>query len=626
MPNIRRRRPTDKKKKSKFEDRKPKNFKKKRSDLTETSTPKKRIHGKRPSQGARPQKRQSQKVIRDPFLCYIEEVDGEIILRSTNKKINYTTKLPNQDSYRKLINNLAWVEVYDKDKLPKIFELPHQVNQLNEIYKISIESHQLPHEFSKEALKEVKELEPFKSSKSRTDFTHLPFVTVDGADAKDFDDAVYAAPDDDPRNKGGWNIKIAIADVAHYVAKGSALDRDALERGNSVYFPGFVVPMLPERLSNDLCSLRPNEIRPTLVASLKISQEGGILKSFFDRGIIRSHERLTYVETHDRFEKQSGKFLKEINNLYGAFKSLYHHRTGRDTLDLDMPEQEFMLNQKGEIYDISLKDRLDSHRLIEEFMIAANIAAAKTLSKRKAHCLFRNHEAPPQEKFDDMLALLKNFGLAVPAKAKASAEFFNKVLHTASTDKVGDNMKELIQLTILRSQSQAKYQTDNLGHFGLDLDYYGHFTSPIRRYSDLIVHRLLIDNLKLGEGGAKYDDLEKLNDIADHINQTERNAFKAEMSTKDRLLAHYLQDKTGQKFDGRIMGLNRFNLYVSLPEMKAEGVLPIENMPKDRYFFDMKNSELKGRNTRRSFKTGDQIKVIIDQTDPIRGAILLKLI
>ena len=584
------------------------------------SAPKKHF---RKSTGRPPKKSFDQnKSIPDTALAYVVKRNGDLYLTSTNKKNRFEFELPNTPENLALVNHLVVLDFSTNKPIPDIKEKVHQLGALKDFYRIAVEQFELPHQFNPPLLKETEELHALDEKATyRKDYTALPFVTIDGEDAKDFDDAVYAIPDKNPSNPNGWHIKVAIADVSYYVRPNSELDKEAFLRGNSVYFPGTVIPMLPEVLSNDLCSLRPHQNRPTLIAHIDINDKGHLLKFKFDRGLIKSIERLTYTETQKRFDAQKGENLQEINALYGAYHALKRNREQRDTLDLNMPEHEFSLNAAGEIQNISVKKQLESHVLIEEFMIAANIAAAKTLSLKQSLCLYRCHDHPPEEKFSDFLILLKNLGIPYKKNPKASAHFFHKLLET----KLNEGQRDLLQQMILRSQSQASYTIENIGHFGLALEHYCHFTSPIRRYADLIVHRLLIHTLNLGVGGYAYKDPEELDDMASHINITERQAFKAEMSTDDRLIAHYMQHQVGKKFKGRISGMNRFNLFIYIPELGAEGVLPIENMPKDKYHYDVKHKELKAMRSRKSYALGQNLMVTIDQSDEIRGTITMKL-
>jgi ribonuclease R len=458
----------------------------------------------------------------------------------------------------------------------------------------------------------------------RRDLRELPFVTIDGADARDFDDAVLAEPDD--AEKGGWHISVAIADVAHYVRPGSPLDREALARGNSVYFPDLVLPMLPEALSNNWCSLRPQEDRPVLVADIWISGDGRIRRHGFSRALIRSRARLTYEEvqaSRDSAGERTPQNLDQsfISYLYGAFLSLDEARRARGTLDLEMPERLFEMDADGNVTDIREKPRLESHRLIEEFMIAANVAAAETLVAKSAPCMFRVHESPDPAKIDALRSVLKSLGLSLARGQVIRPATLARVLDQAR-DK---NHAELVSEMILRAQAQARYAGENLGHFGLALPTYAHFTSPIRRYADLLVHRSLIRTLGLGDGGLAKDAGDAFGEIGDQISDCERKAIAAERKARDRMTAAFLAGRRGQVFEGRISGITKAGLFVRLQESGGDGLLPLRSLGDDYFDVDPAGLFVRGRRWGEIYRLGQVLTVQLLESDKLTGSLLLGL-
>ncbi len=487
---------------------------------------------------------------------------------------------------------------------------------------IVVHQHGIPVEFPAEARAEAERARPVELG-DRADLRALPLVTIDGADARDFDDAVFAAPDDDP-NKGGWRITVAIADVAHYVRPGSALDRAARERGNSVYFPDRVVPMLPEELSNDLCSLRPNEDRACMAAHMRIDAEGEMFEHRFERGLMRSAARLTY-EQAQRAQDGAARgaepdgvtaplMERAIRPLYGAYAALAAARTRREVLELDLPERKIELDAGGRVVRIATPQRLDSHRLIEEFMILANVAAAEALEARRQPCMYRIHEPPDLAKLEALRPVLKELGASLPP-AGLRARDFNRVL-----EQMRDSPhKRMVHELILRAQSQAQYSPVNRGHFGLALRRYAHFTSPIRRYADLLVHRALLG--ERAPGGIGRREAVGWSDLGEAISRAERRAMAAERDANDRYIAAYLSDRIGAEFDGTVNGVQRFGLFVTLDETGADGLLPVGALPRDYYRHDPGRHALVGRAGGRTFHLGDGVTVRLEEADPITGTL-----
>jgi ribonuclease R len=491
---------------------------------------------------------------------------------------------------------------------------------------ISIHEHDIPNVFGPEALAEAEAAGPVEPAR-REDLRELPLVTIDGADARDFDDAVWAEPDDDATAPGGWHVVVAIADVAHYVPPGSALDRAAYERGNSVYFPDRVVPMLPEALSNGWCSLRPGEARPCLAAHLWLDAEGRIRRHRFVRGLMRSAARLTYEQVQaardGKPDEVTGPLLETaIAPLYGAFEALAAARRRRGTLDLELPERQVLLDAEGKITGIAPRQRLDSHRLIEEFMIAANVAAAETLEARRQPCMYRVHDAPDPQKLEALREVLASFGFKLARGQVIKPRAFTQILQRVAATPYADMVNELV----LRAQSQAAYAPDNLGHFGLALPRYAHFTSPIRRYSDLLVHRALITGLNLGEDGLPAAAGAGFAEAGRHISATERRAQAAEREAVDRFTAAFLQDQLGQVVTGRITGVTRFGLFVQLADSGADGLVPISTLPGDFYHHDEAGHRLVGRRWGRVYRLGETVAARLSEADPITGGIVLRLL
>jgi len=479
--------------------------------------------------------------------------------------------------------------------------------------QLAIEEFNLPQEFSKEALSIANQAK-VPALGDREDLRHLDLVTIDGEDAKDFDDAVWAHPDDSKDNPKGWKIIVAIADVSHYVKSGNALDIDALNRGNSVYFPNYVVPMLPENLSNGLCSLRPNQDRASLVAHLRIDAQGQLISYRFSHALIQSSARLTYTQVqnfHDGDPKAIPDPLQDpIRYLYKAFHTLSRARHERGTLELDLPEPYFHFNDNEEISDIFHRERKDSHRLIEELMILANVAAARFLEDHQRGCMYRVHPSPPEDRIYDLKTFLT--GLKINFPKQITPKTLNSVLDQGKATP----HKVIIQELVLRSQAQAYYSPENLGHFGLNLERYAHFTSPIRRYADLIVHRFLSDAIKNRPQETSFD----LTDIGRTISSTERNAISAERSTHDRMMTAFLQEKVGQRYTGVVTGVSKIGLFVSLDTIPVTGLIHVKSL-KGFYHLVETTKELISEHNKRSFKLGDLLVVKLSHVDPLKGII-----
>ena len=457
----------------------------------------------------------------------------------------------------------------------------------------------------------------------RADLRDVALVTIDGADARDFDDAVFAEPDDSPDNEGGWHLIVAIADVAWYVRPGDALDREAYRRGNSVYFPDRVVPMLPAALSNGLCSLVPDADRACLAADLWIDRDGELLRHRFRRALMKSAARLTYEAVEAT--RQGGSVAVApavIDNLYGAFASLSKARDRRGTLELDLPERRIVLDDDGAVASIAPVVRLDSHRLIEEFMITANVAAARETIRLRQPAMFRVHDEPDQEKLEDLRGVLAEFGVRLAKGAVRRPAEFNALLARTA----GQPHARLIHELVLRAQSQAEYSPDNIGHFGLGLRNYVHFTSPIRRYADLLVHRALIRGLRIGAGGLPDDAGATFAAAGEHISATERRAVSAERDANDRYAAAYLARHIGDTFAGVIRGVARAGLFIALDDNGAEGFVPASRLPADRYRFDAQSHTLRGAETGLTYRLGEPVEVRIAEADGLTASAIFDLL
>lgn len=492
------------------------------------------------------------------------------------------------------------------------FDAPRAVSLM------AIAKSEIPWVFPEKVEREANSFSP-PTLGAREDLRALPLVTIDGADARDFDDAVYAQSDDDPKNKGGWKLLVAIADVSAYVKPASALDHEAYKRGNSCYFPDRVVPMLPEALSNELCSLKPKVDRACLAVFMTIDKDGTLKNFRFTRGLMRSAARLTYEEVQAAQDgaANDAAMLKDsvIHPLYGAYETLLLARKKRGTLDLDVQETKITL-ENGKVSHIGPRARLDAHKLIEEFMVLANVAAASALQENGMAGLYRVHDVPSAEKLESLRGFLKGFDIKLPHGQQLRSIDLARVLEKF----IGNDHAPVINEVMLRSQSQAIYSAENIGHFGLALARYAHFTSPIRRYADLIVHRALIRLYRLGEDGLRDEEIAKLDEIGEHISFTERRAIEAERESNDRYTALYLARMVGQEFDGRVSGVTRAGLFIRLAETGADGLLPMSSLPADYYHHDEARHMLAGQRTGQTFRLADKLRIKLVEADPILGS------
>lgn len=494
------------------------------------------------------------------------------------------------------------------------------------ISMIAIHAHGIPHVFPQSVLTEAEEARAATMS-HREDWRDLPLITIDPHDAKDHDDAVHAEPDPSPDNPDGVIVTVAIADVSWYVRPKSALDREALKRGNSVYFPDRVVPMLPERISNDLCSLREGVDRPALAVRMVFSKEGRKAGHTFHRIMMKSAAKLSYQQAQAAIDgkpdDKAGPLLEPIlKPLWHAYEVLKRGRDRRQPLELDMPERKIILKADGTVDRVHVPERLDAHKLIEEMMIQANVAAAETLEKKRQPLVYRVHDAPALSKQETLREFLATIGLTLAKGGNLRSNSFNGILAKA----LDTPHQTMVNEMVLRSQSQAIYSPENIGHFGLNLLKYAHFTSPIRRYADLIVHRALVGSLGLGEGGITPEEEASLDDIAAEISTFERRAMAAERDTINRLIAHHLAGRIGDEFNGQISGVTKAGLFVTLPQFGADGFIPVSTLGRDYYIYDEAHQALSGERTGLGYRLGDSIEVRLVEAVPLAGALRFEML
>lgn len=482
-----------------------------------------------------------------------------------------------------------------------------------------LEKYDIPYLWNGKIEKELDKLPSF-NIKARADLTNVPLVTIDGDDSKDFDDAVWAE-----ETAVGFNLIVAIADVCFYVRPGTELDREAYKRGNSVYLPNMVVPMLPEKLSNDLCSLMPEKTRAAIACFLSISKDGKIVSYDFARAVIRSAARLTYNQVQKAIDGEKSAFLnKVITPIYAAYKALGKERTRRGALELETSEIKIRVDKNGKVLSVCPEKQLESHKIIEEFMVAANNAAALALEKAKVPAMFRVHDRPHEEKLDEIKPLLENLEMSLPDIPALRPQHFNKLIAACEKKGYAAGISELV----LRMQCQAQYSPKNIGHFGLGLKDYVHFTSPIRRYADLLIHRALVKAYGWDEGGALPDDITaaEFEEKGLHLCDTERRAVNAERDMTARFLSAYLEPAVGEEFDVEISGLSTAGIFVRLSGIGAEGLIPMGSLPADNYEIKAGNMVLEGKRSGLEFAFGEKLRARLLEASPITGGLIFKYI
>jgi ribonuclease R len=503
-------------------------------------------------------------------------------------------------------------------KPARVTERLGRMGDARSVSAIVIAAADIPTVFPPAALAAAKRAKGVELGK-RADLREVPLVTIDGEDARDFDDAVFATPDG-----AGYRLIVAIADVAHYVRHDTALDTEARNRGNSVYFPDRVVPMLPEELSNGWCSLKPGEERGCLFVEMRITLEGRKISHLFGRGLMRSAARLTYEQVQEAADRGDELDLPDgaLRHLFGAFRALAAARETRGTLDLDLPERKVSLDDQGKVAAIAPRPRLDSHRLIEEFMILANVCAAEELERLAQPCMYRVHAPPSDEKLFVLRSFLHGLGISLPPAGTVHPRDLSRVLAAVA----GTEQAPLVNEVVLRSQSQAAYSPDNIGHFGLALPKYAHFTSPIRRYADLLVHRALITGLRLGAGGLAEAEIAGFVDAAEHISRTERRAALAERDAIDRYLAAFMADKVGQSFAARVSGVTRFGIFITLADSGASGLVPVSSLGDDYWVHDETAQTLTGRHSQVVYRLAQTVTVRLAEANPVTGGLVFQIL
>lgn len=545
---------------------------------------------------------------RDEYLVSVDDMggaeDGELVLAEINKR------------GRRVMG----------PKTARVRECLGSVKSAKSISMIAIHAHGIPIDFPEAATKAAENAKP-PTLKGRTDLRDIPLITIDPADARDHDDAIFAERDTDPKNPGGWHIIVAIADVAAYVSPGSPLDQEARKRGNSCYFPDRVVPMLPEALSAGLCSLQPNKERACLACHMWLDAKGRKIRHHFERGLMKSHANISYTEAQHALEgtpciKTEPLVETVLKPLYGAYKALMVDRGRREPLDLDLPERKIELNEDGTVRTISLRERFDAHRIVEEYMISANVAAAEALESKSVPPVYRVHEEPSMDKLESLRGFLDTLGLKLAKGVVLMPRLFNGILAQVR----GEPEEHMVNEVVLRSQTQAYYGPENEGHFGLALQKYAHFTSPIRRYADLLVHRGLIRAYGMGNDGLSDADIEVIEETAEHISQTERRAMAAERDSTDRYMASYLSDRIGQEFTGRISSATRFGLFVTLEPSGGDGLIPISALGHDFFSLDKTGHSLIGERYGTRYRIGDRLNVRLLEANIDTGGLRLELI
>jgi ribonuclease R len=561
------------------------------------------------------------------FLAVYRETRDGGRAEPVERRTRHTFRIEKGEARNAKDGDLVWIEAKaGRDYGPRtarVRAIEGHIDDRNAFSAIALASHDIPVEFPAAALADAEKaaLPPLEG---RVDLRDVPLVTIDPADARDHDDAVFAEPLGSDDNPGGWRIIVAIADVSFFVRPGDALDREALKRGNSVYLPDRVVPMLPERLSNDLCSLREGEDRPCLAVELIVDSGGNKKSHRFMRAMMRSGAKLSYEEAQAiRHGACAEPTLRTaIDNLFSAFRTRWTERSKRAPLDLDLPERKVMLDASGAVEKIVLRERFEAHRVIEELMILANVAAAETLERAHMERIYRVHDQPGEDDLKGLRDYLETLGYALAKGGAVRPANFNQILKIA--EKRGD--KVMISEAILRAQRQAIYDTENRGHFGLNLPRYAHFTSPIRRYADLTVHRALVAACKLGPGGQTKKEAQSLTGVAEQISDFERRAVQAEREAMDRYLSSYLEERVGEEFDARIRGVTKFGLFVMLDETGADGFIPMRTIGFERYRFEERAHRIVGEANGGAYSLGQAVRVRLREATPLTGGLLFELL
>ncbi len=555
-------------------------------------------------------------------LGVVHEEGGRLYLQGLDKKERTSPVISDRNGAEP--GDLVMAEVTGKGPrlFAKVSEILGDPFAPRSFSLIAIHKHEIPHIFSEELLAEAERVAKQPLGEGREDLRDLPIVAIDPADARDHDDAVWATPDDDPANEGGWKAIVAIADVSFYVRPGSLLDREARKRGNSVYFPDRVVPMLPEVLSADVCSLKESVERAALACHMRIGADGEIRDWRFTRAVVKLAANITYEDAQAAIDGEAEHPLTEsaLRPLWDCWAALNKARAKREPLDLDLPERRIVLDEKGRILSVAPRERLDAHKLIEDYMIAANVAAAKALEKKKAPVMYRIHEPPSREKLVALKEYLKTLDVEFALGQVIRPKTFN---HVIARTKEADYHAE-VMTQVLRTQTQAYYGPQNAGHFGLALGSYAHFTSPIRRYADLVVHRALTEAFKLGPGGElpADKDMEKTGEL---ISKLERRAMEAERDTIDRYVAAYLAAHVGEVLDARITGVQSFGFFATVDGIGGDGLVPARDLGREYFRYDEAGQRLVGEETGAEFALGQRLQLKLVEANPVSGALRFEL-
>ncbi len=565
-----------------------------------------------------------------PVLGRFDIIEGEGRLQPTDRKLRHEYVIAPEDSGEAFPGQLVVAQPLPGRRYglrpARVTEVIGQADDPRALSLIAIHTHGIPTAFSAAAEQEAAAAKPV-TARGREDLRKIPLITIDPEDARDHDDAVFAEPDSDPGNPGGWHAVVAIADVAHYVRPGSALDREARERGNSTYFPDRVVPMLPERLSADLCSLIENQDRAALAVHLWFDAEGNKRRHQFVRAVIRVAAGLHYAQVQQAIDGHADEaalpWLETVlKPLYACHAALNRARAARQPLSITSDERRVVLAPNGAIAAIRPRQSLLAHQVIEDYMIAANVAAAEELEKRQQPCMYRVHEPPSPDKVDNLRRFLETLNLKLAKGQVMRPMHFNRILEAAAESE----HVRLVNTVVLRTQMQAYYAAHNQGHFGLNLAKYAHFTSPIRRYSDVLVHRGLVSGLQLGKDGLTDEDRASFDNIAEHISFTERRSMLAERDSLDRFVAAFMAEHEGADFAAHITSVNRFGLFVALDETGADGFVPMSSLGDDFFQHDEARHALVGRRTKKRLRLGDAVMVRLVEATPVTGGLRFELL
>ena len=567
----------------------------------------------------------------EQILGVLREEGGRLFLAGLDKKMN--RDLPVVDRGDAEPGDLVLAEKTGRPPriMAKVVERLGDPFAPRSFSMIAIAKHGIPNVFSPELIAEAERVARQPLGDDREDLRHLPIVAIDPIDARDHDDAVWATPDDDPANEGGFRAIVAIADVSFYVRPGSLLDKEARKRGNSVYFPDRVVPMLPEVLSADVCSLKADQDRAAMACHLRIGKDGEILDWRFTRAVVRLAANIAYEHAQAAVDAvKAGEVPETVEAdltktallpLWDCWAALSRARDKRSPLDLDLPERRVVLDEAGRILSVAPRERLDAHRLIEDFMIAANVAAAKALERKKAPVMYRIHEPPSREKLTALKDYLKTFDMSFALGQVIRPATFNHILGTLGEHEA----REEIMTQVLRTQTQAYYGPQNAGHFGLALGSYAHFTSPIRRYADLLVHRALVDAFGLEPGGLSAEDAANMDRVGELISSLERRAMEAERETVDRYVAAYLSQHVGEVMDAKITGVAAFGFFATVEGVGGDGLVPARDLGREYFRHDEASQRLVGEETGEYFALGQKLKLRLVEANPVSGALRFEL-